>query len=92
MHTNNRESNLTQSGTKNAPALARPSSFVPDSQTTANKTARPAAKKIHRGVTSANPENRDLEEKFRRYQEMGKKGTGTDGAYANLGVAEVIVF
>jgi hypothetical protein len=43
-------------------------------------------------LTSENLENRDLEEKFRRYQETGKKGTGTDGAYANLGIVGVIVF
>jgi len=41
---------------------------------------------------SANLESRDLEDQFRRYQEMGKKGTGTHGAYANLGIVEVIVF
>jgi len=43
-------------------------------------------------LTSANLESRDLQDQFRRYQEMGKKGTGTDGAYANLGIVEVIVF
>ena len=43
-------------------------------------------------LTSANLESHDVEEKFRRYQEMGKKGTGIDGAYANLGIVEVIVF
>ena len=43
-------------------------------------------------LTSANQESRDLEDQFRRYQEMGKKGTGTNGAYANLGIVEVIVF
>jgi hypothetical protein len=43
-------------------------------------------------LTSANLENGDLEDKFRRYQESGKKGTGMNGAYANLGIVEVIVF
>ena len=43
-------------------------------------------------LTSASPENRDLEDEFRRFQEMGEKGTATDGAYANLGVVEFIVF
>ena len=43
-------------------------------------------------LTSANLESHDVEEKFRRYQEMEKKGTGVDGAYANLGIVEVIVF
>jgi hypothetical protein len=43
-------------------------------------------------LTSANLENGDLEEKFRRYQEIEKKGTGIKGAYANLGIVEVIVF
>ena len=43
-------------------------------------------------LTSANPENRDLEDEFRRFQEMGEKGTATGGAYANLGVVEFIVF
>jgi hypothetical protein len=43
-------------------------------------------------LTSANLENGDLEDKFRRYQELGKKGTAINGAYANLGIVEVIVF
>lgn len=43
-------------------------------------------------LTSANLESHDVEEKFRRYQEMGKKGIGIDGAYANLGIVEVVVF
>jgi hypothetical protein len=43
-------------------------------------------------LTSANLENGDLEDEFRRYQEMGEKGTATGGAYANLGVVEFIVF
>jgi hypothetical protein len=43
-------------------------------------------------LTSENLESRDLEDEFRRYQEMGEKGTATGGAYANLGVVEFIVF
>jgi hypothetical protein len=43
-------------------------------------------------LTSANLESRDLEDQFHRYQEMGEKGTAIDGAYANLGIVEVIVF
>ncbi|MBV9877744.1 MAG: hypothetical protein JO025_23660 [Verrucomicrobia bacterium] len=43
-------------------------------------------------LTSANLENGDLEDKFRRYQESGKKAGGINGAYANLGIVEVIVF
>jgi hypothetical protein len=43
-------------------------------------------------LTSANLESRDLEDQFRRYQEMGRKGTAIDGAYSNLGIVEVVVF
>jgi hypothetical protein len=43
-------------------------------------------------LTSENLESCDLEDEFRRYQEMGEKGTATGGAYANLGVVEFIVF
>ena len=39
-------------------------------------------------LTSENLESRDLEDEFRRYQEMGEKGTATGGAYANLGLVE----
>ena len=43
-------------------------------------------------LTSANLDNRDLENQFRRYQETGQKRTEAGGVYANLGVVEVIVF